>query len=112
MEFDTSSRYRCYRNVYRNGLMWGLPMNMCLAFGGCSMLNLFLIFAIVKLANGLWLLGLLLLVGNVFVFFVLRELVNRHGVFFIDKLIAHHFQNTFTLVRANRRVCNLLNRGK
>jgi hypothetical protein len=93
--------YRSYRNVYRQGLMWGLPMMLFFVFAGCSILNLMLLGFIAWV--GLWYISLVLLTGNFIAYFFAKGLVATYGTFFIDRLIAHYFLHTFSIVRISRR---------
>ena len=88
-------------------MIWDLPQSYLWTFGGASIINL-AIGVVTGPVAGIWWLTVLQILVNFGLYFVFRALVAKHGVYFMDKLFAHYFSNTFQIVRNNRRTENII----
>lgn len=102
---DATDQFRTYKNVYRQPLIWGIPMKMSFLFGGIALVMVLI--ATVLLISGVWHVALGVFAIIIVAYFAVTYLVKKYGAFFFDKLLAYHFQDRFRVVRINRWAINL-----
>jgi hypothetical protein len=103
---QSEKKFKSYKNVYKEALMWGLPLKMFMGFGAASLVNLVILALLVMI--GVWYVSLLMLLLNFWLYFLFKNLIAKYGVYFIDKLYAHHIEHKFTIIRRTRTMAAIL----
>lgn len=98
-------KIRTYKNVFKKAKIWGLPSDVFWIFLVVLVLSTFMCFVVP------YVLAILLIIVVCGIYGGLWFLVEKYGVNFFDKLLSHYTES-FTIVRKNRLVKNVLNKSR